>query len=540
MKFSTAAAALTTLIGAASAGSKSSERTFAVLRFNGKELVRTRVDPIVSPGQPASHVHGVMGGSNFGLSANGETLSKSKCTNAMINGDNSAYWFPWLYFQDPKTQKFEPVEIFYVNIYYFFDGTDDEIKAFPQGLQIVSGNASSRVVPSTGGEQNLEPADGPVQPVQWTCPRSNYSPASYPKGSDGSTAGIVDPNNQGSGVGFPDQNCDGYASPLRADIHMPSCYNPDKALDDYKNSMTWPSNKDAKDKRRKNCPAGYIHVPHMFFEVYWNTPKFADRWTPGQGKQPFVLSNGDVSGYSSHADFIAAWDTDVLQQIIDNCDAGSSGMDKCPGLLKGLNTNKECTIPSPLDEKTDGILDQLPGSNPLGGWTFGSVVGGGSGGAVVKPPSSDAAQPTSAKAAASSAVVKQEDVPTASSTAASQLPIQQAPEKASSQPAGPTKEAQESSPAANPAGPTEVAKETSPPANPTDTVGGNKGKNRTKGGKGRTTSCLRKTQTVWKTVTVTATDDASAAATPAHDDGYRKARRHVHDHMRRRHSHHKK
>ncbi|OLN83070.1 hypothetical protein CCHL11_09654 [Colletotrichum chlorophyti] len=515
MKFA-AAASLAALFGAASAGSKSSERTFAVLRFNGKELVRTRVDPIVSPGKPASHVHGVMGGSNFGMSATGETLAQSKCTNAMINGDNSAYWFPWLYFQDPKTKKFEPVEMFYTNVYYFFDGTDDEIKAFPKGLQIFSGNASTRVVPSSGGKQNLEPADGPIQPVQWTCPRKSYNPPSYPTGSDGSTAGIVDPNNDGSGVGFPDQECDGFASPLRADVHMPSCYNPDKALDDYQNSMTWPSNKDAADKRRKNCPPGYIHVPHMFFEVYWNTPKFSDRWTPGQGSQPFVLSNGDTSGYSSHADFIAAWDQDVLQQIIDNCNAGSSGMDKCPGLLKGLNTNKDCTIPSPLDEVTDGILDKLPGDNPLGGWSFGSAVGGGSGGgAIVKPPSSaskdagaSSAKPSATKAASTDPVDDQEDTPKASSTAvSSQLPIQEAAEKPSTQPAAPSKAAEQTTPAA---------------AAPTNSLGGSS--------PSKTTSCIRKTKTVWKTITVTA-EDSQAAATPA--DQYGKARRHVHEHMRR-------
>ncbi|KAF9872695.1 NOL1/NOP2/sun family protein [Colletotrichum karsti] len=519
MKFSAAAATLATLIGAASAGSKSSDRTFAVLRFNGEQLVRTRVDPIVSPGQPATHVHGVMGGSNFGLSATGDTLAQSKCSNAMIAGDNSAYWFPWLYFQDPKTKKFEPVELFYVNVYYFFEGTDDEIKAFPKGLQIVSGNASTRVVPSSGGKQNLEPADGPVQPVQWTCPRSNYNPASYPANSDGSTAGIVDPNNSGAGVGFPDQNCDGYGSPLRADVHMPSCYDPSKALDDYENSMSWPTNKDSTDKRRANCPPGHIHVPHMFFEVYWNTPKFSDRWTPGQGTQPFVLSNGDVSGYSSHGDFIAAWDTDVLQQIIDNCNAGSSGMDKCPGLLKGLNTNQDCTIPSPIDEKTDGILDNLPGSNPLGGWSFGNIIGGSGLGNILKPSSGGASasasgsakatpvKSASAQPAATSGAVQKEDV----------APVQQAPEQ----------------PAASQAVPSKAAQPSSPAAVVTNPLGNDNGSN-------PKTSCLRKTRTVYQTVTVTGTlseaTQATPAAAPANNDNY-KARRHVHEHVRRHRSH---
>lgn len=118
MKFSAAATALAALLGSASAGSNSDDRTFAVLRFNGKEIVRSREDPIVNFGAVASHVHGVMGGSNFGKSATGQSLMQSKCTNAKIKGDNSAYWFPWLYFKDPKTGKLEPVEIFYVNVYY--------------------------------------------------------------------------------------------------------------------------------------------------------------------------------------------------------------------------------------------------------------------------------------------------------------------------------------------------------------------------------------------------------------------------------------
>ena len=52
--------------------------------------------------------------------------------------------------------------------------------------------------------------------------------------------------------------------------------------------MAWPTN--------GKCPSGFAHVPHLFYEVYWNTPLFASRWTQGQGTQPFVLSNGDPTG----------------------------------------------------------------------------------------------------------------------------------------------------------------------------------------------------------------------------------------------------
>lgn len=163
---------------------------------------------------------------------------------------------------------------------------------------MVIGNPTLRTPPASGGENILDLADGTPQPVQWTCPRQNTNEPLYPTDSDGlHGVGIGDPVNKGSGAGFPDQNCDGYASPLRADIHFPSCYDPSQGIDAFKTNMQFPTH--------GNCPEGWIHTPHLFYEVYWNTPLFADEWTPGQGKQPFVLANGDPTGYSLHADFVS-------------------------------------------------------------------------------------------------------------------------------------------------------------------------------------------------------------------------------------------
>lgn len=203
--------------------------------------------------------------------------------------------------------------------------------------------------------------------VKWTCPRldNNYNPPSWPEGSDGSTSGIGDPINKGEGVGFPSVNCDGKYSPLRADVHLPSCYNPEAGLDNHAENMAWPEDN---GQGKQNCPKGYIHVPHLFYEVYWETPAFADRWDQNSGEQPFVLSNGDATGFSSHADFFAAWDEDLLQRIIDTCDAGTAGMDQCGGLA--LNT-EECHIESDVDEKTLGTLSSLPGDIQLLGWQYG-------------------------------------------------------------------------------------------------------------------------------------------------------------------------
>lgn len=377
MKFATASI-FTALVGAVAAAKD--KRTFAVLHFNGKQLTIGRADPIVNPGVPSTHCHHILGGSNFGLSSTGEQLMKSNCTNAKVKGDNSNYWFPSLYFNDPKTGDFESVELFYANVYYFFEPTNDDIQPFPVGLQMLAGDAMRRDPPNVKLMSNLDPSKGPVNPSKITCPRSDFNPPSWPANSNGLFAGVGDPNNKGEGIGFPDYNCNGYASPLRADVHFPSCYNPKAGLTDFKNNMVYPSDNNGK----QDCPKGYIHVPHLFYESYWNTPKFADRWQQGAGKQPFVFANGDVTGYSSHADFMAAWDEKLLKHIIDTCDAGTSGMDKCPGLFYGVN-DAECTIPSPVDEQSTGVMKKLPGNNLLSGWHHGNNPGNGTG---TNPPAS--------------------------------------------------------------------------------------------------------------------------------------------------------
>ena len=118
MKFNTLSSAALAALSATTAMAAKDERTFAVLRFTSNSLTRGRMDPIVAPGQISTHVHNVLGGSGFSISSTGKDLQDSKCSNAMVKGDNSNYWYPALYFKDPKTGKFEDVEVFYTNAYY--------------------------------------------------------------------------------------------------------------------------------------------------------------------------------------------------------------------------------------------------------------------------------------------------------------------------------------------------------------------------------------------------------------------------------------
>lgn len=384
-----AAAALAALAGTALA---KDERTFSVLRFNGKQLTKGRVDPLVDPGRPAPHVHTVLGGSNFGINSTGQDLLESKCTTAMVKGDNSNYWFPSLFYKDHESGKLEEVQVFYVNVYYFFEATNDIIKPFPVGLGIVSGDVNARTPPASGPITNVDPSKGPINAVKWTCPRTSYDPPSWPADSDGTTAGIGDPINKGEGVGFPHVNCDGYASPLRGDVHFPSCYDPSKGLTDYKNNMQFASDS---GNGKVDCPKGWIHVPHLFMEIYWNTPLFKDSWQQGKGTQPFVLSNGDATGYSLHADFMAGWNEELLQHIIDTCNTGTAGMDKCPGLdaFGGVNT-ETCTIDNPVPEAVSGILSALPGGRTISGWSYGNAGAQEPVGGQIVPPAVSGAKST--------------------------------------------------------------------------------------------------------------------------------------------------
>ncbi|KEY64233.1 hypothetical protein S7711_09915 [Stachybotrys chartarum IBT 7711] len=509
MKFSTVA---TLAALAASASAAKDSRTFAVLRFTNKQLTKGRMDPIVSPGKASPHVHTIMGGSGFSWSATGEDLVNSECSNTRIKGDNSAYWFPSLYFKDPNNGSFEAVEVFYVNAYYFFEPTNDDIKAFPVGLQMISGDTTRRTPPEGGATTNLDPSQGEVQPIKFTCPRSNFDPPSWPADSDGTEAGIGDPNNKGEGVGFPDANCDGYASPLRADVHFPSCYNPEAGLTDQENNMAFPTNNNGKS----DCPEGWIHVPHLFLEVYWNTPEFVDRWEPLSGHQPFVLSNGDATGYGSHADFMAGWDEELLQHIIDTCDAGSSGMDNCPGLFYGTN-EEDCTIPSQIDEQVDGVLDALPGSNVLRGWSYG--LDGAPEVPETQPPVSEEPeeeeeQPPVSEEPEEEEEEEQDEEPAQPSLPASDAPVTEVVEN----PVVPTTTV----PTATSAPVAEAPVETPDVEEPVSTSALPPRPTR---------SCSTRVHTVWETVTVTG--EAPVATEAA--DPYAKAKR---EHIRRHHQHH--
>ena len=113
-------------------------------------LVVERADPILSPGAVSSHVHRVIGGSNFGVEIpSSDYLRESECTSSGIQEDKSAYWFPQLYFEYADGS-FELVNGGPV-IYYLYPDQSGQTTIFPDNFRMISGNNSQP--PPTGSSQ---------------------------------------------------------------------------------------------------------------------------------------------------------------------------------------------------------------------------------------------------------------------------------------------------------------------------------------------------------------------------------------------------
>ncbi|WYZ41941.1 hypothetical protein EsH8_V_000836 [Colletotrichum jinshuiense] len=104
--------------------------------------------------------------------------------------------------------------------------------------------------------------------------------------------------------------------------------------------------------------------PDLFYEVTFTVNDFKDSWYGDS--QPFVLSNGDPTGYGLHGDFINGWDVNVLQAALIQCTDGSGSIEKC-GVFQFFDdeTRKGCRVPVKVDEPTQGQLNALPGCNSV-------------------------------------------------------------------------------------------------------------------------------------------------------------------------------
>jgi hypothetical protein len=95
-------------------------------------------------------------------------------------------------------------------------------------------------------------------------------------------------------------------------IEFPQCWD-GKNLDspDHISHMANPSG--------GNCPATHpVPIPHLSLNVYYDVPsdKGTEMWRLASDN---YVKNGYNAGYSSHADWIAAWHTPTITKIVKQC-----------------------------------------------------------------------------------------------------------------------------------------------------------------------------------------------------------------------------
>ena len=294
-------------------------------------IVVERADPIVAPGKVSNHLHTIMGGNGFDYVMDYNSTQASTCSSCTVIGDNSNYWTPTVWYQAEDGSFEEVDQLGGATIYYLQrGGKDEKLKAFPPGFRMIAGDPFKR----TPGD------DFASQAISYAC--LNYDGPAKPETP-----------------GFPNYNC---PNGIRAQVFFPSCWNgKDLDVPDHKAHMSYPV--DAYNSG--SCPPDFpVHLVSLFFEIIWDTGKFANRWYGG--KQPFVFSMGDPTGYGGHGDFVMGWEEEHLQRAVDTCTADSGRVEDCPEFKLIPDFQAEgCTIPPRVNELTTGKLSKLPGCNPV-------------------------------------------------------------------------------------------------------------------------------------------------------------------------------
>ncbi|KPI35362.1 uncharacterized protein AB675_9945 [Cyphellophora attinorum] len=235
------------------------------------------------------------------------------CTTCMVTKDKSNYWVASMYHNDGSNLTPVPqhgsASIYYMNNPTLL-GPGETMETLPTGLRMLAGFGDKR-------------AEGPTmedEAIRYKCLDYSKDPTQDIKG-------------------FPTYPCkDG----IRAQVTFPSCWNgKDLDSDDHKSHMAYPS---AGPDYGGSCPSSHPHhVVTVKMEVIFATNNFA--WG-ADGKNPFIWSNGDNTGWGLHADMIMGWDADVLKAAY--LDPGT------------------CKLTNWVNEDATAIVNKLPGCNSIG------------------------------------------------------------------------------------------------------------------------------------------------------------------------------
>jgi hypothetical protein len=225
-------------------------------------------DAIVFPGQPGmAHLHTYLGNTLANAHSTAKSLAttgNSTCRGGI--GNRSAYWVPALIDAAGVPQAPLEAHIYYKTGYAI---APDKIKAFPQGLRVIAGDAK---------------ASGPQSHTYWGC-WDNYigHPSSIPNCGDGNRIVMI--------------------------IDLPQCWD-GKNLDstDHKSHMAYPQG--------RNCPSTHpVAIPEISFNVLYRQKGSVSGWRLSSD----MYDTSKPGGYSAHGDWVAGWDQKFVDSFVKNC-----------------------------------------------------------------------------------------------------------------------------------------------------------------------------------------------------------------------------
>lgn len=318
---------------------------FSFFNRGGDAMSYQRLDPALFPGTQSPHLHSFDGGNGLSASSDFASSQSSSCSTARIKSDKSLYWRPTLFWNGNGTGFYRVPEKS-TKIYYKFGDGDKwaNVTGFPEDFNMVAGYPMKRSAGDNPGG------------VRWACHQPN----------GGGDAIFSD----GFPKGFSSCNY-GFAT----EITFPSCWN-GKLMDPKKpyDHMAYPNGYGGVGI--ENCPSTHraARFPTIFIEFWYDVSSFNGKYD--SNSNPWVLSNGDPTGFGFHADFLNGWEKGVLEKATAEtggcncgCGCGQAEMEQCFG---SANVNKDsdssfksCSASGGDAGDASRVLQTLPGCNPI-------------------------------------------------------------------------------------------------------------------------------------------------------------------------------